>query len=189
MSASTGAVRRRRVFFSVGWAVLLAAVVVPPLVVGPAFARSGALIASGLVAALGPAVLLEAATARRRSVRVAGGVVRARTWSGEREVDLRDLAIVRAWEAISRDGARTFVSLADRSGGWVVLLADGGRRQLIADAVRRHGAGYVSPWALGLLGLKPTRWYAAGGRVLGLLFVFVALLPAGMLLAAAVAQR
>ncbi|MGW2372249.1 MULTISPECIES: hypothetical protein [Kitasatospora] len=189
MSASTGAVRRRRTFFAVGWAVILLAVVVPPLVVGPAFARSGVLGLPGLVALLGSIGLLEAATARRRSVRMAGGVVRARTWSGEREVDLRDLAVVRAWQAVSRDRLETIVSLTDRSGGWVVLITDDERRQLIADAVRRHGAGYVSPWAEGLLRLTPTRWYAAGGRVLGFVCVMIAPFPVGILLAAAAAQR
>ncbi|MFH9351987.1 hypothetical protein [Kitasatospora sp. NPDC017646] len=189
MSASTGAVRRRRVFFAVGWAVLLAAVVVPPLVVGPAFARSGALIVPGLVAVLGPAVLMDAGTARRKGWRVAGGIVRARTWSGAREVDLTELATVRAWEMLSRSGSVTFVSLADRSGGWVILTVADEHLHLIADALRRHDAGYVSPWAMALLGLEPARWYASGGRMFGLCLVSITPLPVGMLLAAAVAQR
>ncbi|MFD5465721.1 hypothetical protein ACFWIQ_23225 [Kitasatospora sp. NPDC127059] len=189
MNASTQSVRRRRVLFAGGWAVLLLAIVVPPLVVGPAFGRSGAVIVPGLVAVIGPAIVLDAGTARRRGWRVAGGIVRARTWSGAREVDLTNLATVRAWEALSRSGSVTFVRLSDRSGGGVILTVADRDVQLIADAVRRYGAGYVSPWAMTLLGLKPTRWYVSGGRTLGLLLVMLAPLPAGMLLAAAIAQR
>ncbi|MBD0696071.1 hypothetical protein [Streptomyces sp. CBMA123] len=176
-------------FFTVGWAVLVLVVVVPPLVVGPAFARSGLLVVPGLVAVIGPAILLDAATARRKGWRVAGGLVRARTWSGVREVDLTELATVRGWELLSKRGAVMFVSVVDRSDRWVILTVDEERRRLIADAVRRHGAGYVSPWAMGLLGLKPTRWYAAGGRLLGFLCVMIAPLPVAMFLAAALAQR
>ncbi|MFJ7246242.1 hypothetical protein ACIQWA_16520 [Kitasatospora sp. NPDC098652] len=189
MSTSTGAVRRRRAFFVVGWAVLLLAIVVPPLVVGPAFARSGALVVPGLVATIGPAILMDAGTARRTGWRVAGGVARARTWSGAREVDLTELRTVRAWEMVSRAGSATLVSLSDRSGGWVILTVADEDTHLVTDAVRRHGAGYVSPWAKALLGLEPTRWYASGARLLGLLLITIAPLPAAMLLAAAIAQR
>ncbi|MFD7453118.1 hypothetical protein [Kitasatospora sp. NPDC059827] len=190
MSASTAAVRRRRTFFAVGWAVLLLAIVLPPLVVGPAFVDSGAPIVSGLVAAIGPAILLDAGTARRKGWRVAGGVVRARTWSGAREVDLTDLATVRAWEMPSKSsGSATLVSVADRSGGWVILTVADKHMHLLTDAVRSHGAGYVSPWAQALLGLKPTRWYVSGARMLGFAVVSIAPLVAGALLAAAAAQR
>ncbi|MFF2078837.1 hypothetical protein ACFVXG_29305 [Kitasatospora sp. NPDC058162] len=189
MSTSIDAVRRRRVFFAVGWSVLLLAIVVPPLVVGPAFARSGALIVPGLVAVIGPALLMDAGTARRKGWRVAGGIVRARTWSGAREVDLTELRTVRAWELMSRTGSATLVSLSDRSGGWVILTVADEHTHLITDAVRRHGAGYISPWAKALLGLKPTRWYASGAWMLGFLLVTIAPLPIVMLLAAAIAQR
>ncbi|MFE3505022.1 hypothetical protein [Kitasatospora sp. NPDC059160] len=190
MSDSTAAVRRRRTFFAVGWAVLLLAVVLPPLVVGPAFVDSGAPIVSGLVAVLGPAVLLDAGTARRKGWRVAGGIVRARTWSGPREVDLTDLATVRAWEGQSRwGGPVTLVSVSDRSGGWVILTVAPKHLHLLTDAVRHHGAGYVTPWAQALLGLKPTRWYVSGARTLGFMVVSIAPFLAGALLAAAAAQR
>ncbi|MFD7906242.1 hypothetical protein ACFV4G_28855 [Kitasatospora sp. NPDC059747] len=189
MNASTDAVRRRRVFFAVGWSVVVLGIAVPPLVVGPAFVRSGAMLVPGLMAVFGPATLLEAVIARPKSVRVAGGTARARSWTGERAVDLHDLATVRAWEGMARGAQPVFVSLVDRSAGRMILRVDDQVRHLIADAVRRHGAGYVSPWATELLGLKPTRWYVAGARVLGLSLAVLALLAGGMLVAAALARR
>ncbi|MEU8924054.1 hypothetical protein AB0D10_24420 [Kitasatospora sp. NPDC048545] len=78
MSATTDAVRRRRVFLGAGWAVILPAVVVPPLVAGPALVRSGLWVLCGLTALIGPVALLGAATART-DWRVVGGSM-ARPW-------------------------------------------------------------------------------------------------------------
>lgn len=181
---------RRRGSLAVVWAVLLLAVVAPPLVVGPAFARSAALLLlPGLVVASGPAVLLRSGTARRKSWRADGYLVRARTWTGAREVDLTALATVRGWVLPQRSGSLTYVSVADRSGGRVILDVDARGLKLIADAVRHHGAGYLSPWALAILGLAPARRLGSAGRQLGLCLVALGLVLVGMLLAAAIAQR
>ncbi|MBV2153399.1 hypothetical protein [Kitasatospora sp. SUK 42] len=187
MSTSTGVVRRRG-SLAVVWAVLLVAVVAPPLAVGPAFAHSAALLLPGLVAAMGPAVLLRSGTARRKSWRADGTLVRARTWTGVREVDLAALAIVRGWVLPRRSGPLTYVSVADRSGRRVILDVDDRGLKLVADAVRHHGADYLSSWALTILGLAPAHRFASVGRQLGLGFIALGLLLIGMLLAAAIAQ-
>ncbi|MFI0718055.1 hypothetical protein [Streptomyces sp. NPDC021224] len=168
--------RRSRRIAAVVAAVSTALTVIPVLVVVPHSDPAPAMFTAGLAAGF-CLVLLPHLCVARGTLRRHGPDLRyltARTWTGTRTLDLRELRSVRTWKEVGRGGSETYLVLTDTAGirlsfsdtrpGSVRLV----RRYAIERPAREGGgdgpAARVTRLALADLNVRPLPLVLSGLR-------------------------